>query len=286
MKRIKVVGLCLMVACALAAVGGASSASAAQFGKCVANFKHGNYTEGNCVTVAEKKGKPDHKGTFEFEPAGACYGIKHGNFTESGCKTVAEKKGKPDHKGSFELSPLQSAVVTGGKGELRSAAGTIECSASHGTQQITGPTSLVAQTIFTGCETKGQKCQNTATEGEIETFALDGALTEPSAGKASVKLTGTGVDGKGGANEGHYLAEFGCTGVAAVRVHGELGDNVTPTNTSGTKETTEFKESLEQGLISEFGPPTFNPSETLTLPSEQIGNVEATTAEAGEIHAP
>jgi hypothetical protein len=281
MKRIKIVGLCVMVACAFAAVSGASSASAAEFGVCIAK-KKSHYANSSCTTLPAKAGK----GGYEWEPAGACYANKKSVYTESKCETVATKKGVPDHKGGFEKAPLLSAVVSGGTGELRSAAGTIKCTSSSGFQQITGPKTLVAQTVFHGCETQGQKCQNTANEGEIATFELDGTLTEPAAGEASVKLTGTGSDGKGGPSEGHYLAEFGCTNVAAVRVHGELGDRVTPTNVSGTSELTTFAEGVEQGLISEFGPASFNPSETLTLPSEQIGTVTATTSTPGEIHAP
>lgn len=284
MKRIRMIGLCVVAACGLAAIGGASTASAAaKFGVCAA-AKKAVYTDSNCSIVAEKKGVPDNKGKFEFEEAGTCYPSKKAVYEDSGCTKVAEKKGLPDHKGKFEKAPLQSAVVTGGTGELVSAAGTIKCTSSTGGQQITSGTTLTAQTVFHGCETKGQKCQNTATEGEIATFPLNGKLTEPSTGKASVKLTGTGSDGQGGAHEGSYLAEFGCTGVAAVRVFGELGDNIKPVNTMTKSVTTEFVSGLEQGLISEFGPATFNPSETLTLPSEQIGNVTAVTAENGEVH--
>jgi len=277
MKRIKIVGLCVVVACAFAAVAGASSASAAEFGVCVA-AKKAVYTDANCTVKSVKA----NKGHFEWHAAGTCYAAKKAEYTDAGCTTKSVKA----HKGHFEKSPLLAATVSGGVGKLKSAAGTIECATSTGTQQITGPKTLVAATTFQSCETKGQPCQNGAA-GEIKTFALNGALTEPSAGKASVKLTGTGSDGLGGASEGKYLAEFGCTGVAAVRVHGELGDNVTPTNTMGTSTTTEFIEgSPEQGLIAEFGPPGFPPAETLVLPSEQIGNVTAVTATAGEIHAP
>ncbi len=77
---------------------------------CVGVAKGGNYTESGCKTVAEKKGKPDHKGKYELVPADSCYHIvKHGNYTESGCKTVAGKTKKgiftPDHKGQYELAP-------------------------------------------------------------------------------------------------------------------------------------------------------------------------------------
>ncbi len=275
MKRIKIVALCVMVAGAFAAISGVSSASAAEFGSCVAK-KKSKYTDANCTTLSAKPGK----GHFEFEPAGVCYENKKSEYSDNTCTTKSAKA----HKGHFELSPLVKSSVVGGTGELRSELGVIKCTSSSGEQQITGPKTLVAQTIFHGCETKGHPCENVG-PGTIATFPLNGALTEPSAGKASVKLTGTGSDGLGGANEGKYLAEFGCETVAAIRVHGELGDNVVPVNVQGTSEESQFVEGLEQKLVAEFGPPGFGTG-TVTVASEQIGTVTATSATAGEIHAP
>jgi hypothetical protein len=284
MKRIQMVGLCIVAALAFAAIAGATTASAAaKFGQCVP-AKKAVYEDSNCSKVAEKKGKPSGKGKFEFKGAGECYGTKGGVYEDSACTKVHEKKGKPDHKGKFEKVPLEKAAVTGGKGELVSPAGTIECTSSSGTQQITGPTALTAQTIFKGCETKGAKCQNTANEGEIATFLLNGALIEPALHKAAINLTGTGKDGLGGPEEGKYLAEFGCTGVAAIRVYGKLGGNITPVNVMGTTETTEFVKGVEQGLESDFGPPGFGAGTLTKVPSEQIGNVTATSTNKYEVH--
>ncbi len=277
MKRIRILGLCLLAACALAAVSMSASASAASFGKCVA-FKKGNYTESNCATVAEKHGAPSHKGHWEFEPAGSCYGTKHGNFTEAACATVAEKHGAPDHKGHFESIAKYPYGSTGGTAELVSAAGTITCTASSGGGVIESGTFTVAQTIFTGCETKHKKCQNTANEGEIETFALDGNLTEPTTGAAQLVISGT--------FEGKYEAEFGCTEVAAVRVSGTLGGEQSPKNVMSHTNTLLFHEGVEQNLKAEFGPPGWPPAETLTLPSEQRADITNASAEEAEIHIP
>lgn len=117
MKRITVLATCLVAVFALAAVA-VSSASAAEpeWGHCVAKPKKGNYTEGNCQTVATKtktvkkvkEEVPDHKGNFEWAPGAeaACYAQKDGNYTDSGCTKVAEKTTKgvkaPDHKGKYE----------------------------------------------------------------------------------------------------------------------------------------------------------------------------------------
>ena len=267
MKRTKMIGLCAVAAFAFAALAGVSTASAAQFNVCAHVGKGGNYTEAACKTESLKKGKPAHKGAYEKKVGGECFAMKKGNYTESKCETESLKKGKPAHKGSYELAD-PSSTVTGGHAELVSAAGTIECSSSTGTQKITGAKSIVATTLFKGCETKGQKCTSftgAKAEGEIETLTLDGALVEPHTGQASINITGA---------DGHE-AEFACVGVAYVRVSsGPLGGKITPVGSYVTSETTTFEEKVEQGLIAEFASsPTFEGAES--LPSEQLGSVTA-----------
>jgi hypothetical protein len=281
MKRIKMIGLCVVAACGLAALAGASTASAAKFSVCVPS-KHAVYANSTCTEVAMKKGVPSGKGKFEKVEAGTCVPAKHSVYEDAACSKVAMKKGVPSGKGKFEKAG-GTAKVTGAHAELVSAAGTIECSSSSGTETFTGGKSLTAVTIFKGCETKGAKCQNTATAGEIATFELIGKLVEPAAGKASINLTGNGNDGK----KAGLLAEFGCTGVAAVRVSGgPLGGKISPVNTWGTSSTTTFEKEVEQGLTAEFGPAGFPPAETLVLPSEQIGAVTAVTALPVNVEAP
>jgi len=260
MKRIKILGLCLMVACAFAAVSVTSSASAAEFGQCVA-AKHGAWANSTCTVKPAKAGK----GSFNFEAADSCYAMKHGNFTESGCKTVSEKKGKPAHKGGFESAPSPTYTTSSGPAELITPGfGAVKCSASTGAGAITGGKSTTTQTSFTGCESSGQKCQNTATEGNIVTFPLTGALTEPTVGKAETVLTPT---------SGKYLAEFACTGVAVIRTGGSVGGNNTPVNTQGTTTSFDFEKGVEQNLETEFSASEkFEPAETLgPFASEQVG---------------
>jgi len=287
MRRIKMIGLCVVAACAFAALAGASSASAASFNVCVA-AKHGNYADSACSKLAEKKGKPaPGKGKFEKAEVGSCIAQKHGNYADAACSKLAEKKGKPaPGKGKFEkVAAPGPATVAGGAAELKSAAGAITCTSSSGTEQITGGKTITATTLFKGCETKGQKCENVGA-GEIATFQLHGVLVEPSAGKASINLTGEGK-GSPGPNEGKYLAEFACVGVAAVRVYagtGPLGGKITPVNTFSTTHTTAFEELVEQGLAADFGTPGFGVG-TKSFPSEQIGSVTSTGASV-DISAP
>jgi len=267
MKRIKILGLCLMVACAFAAVSVASSASAAEFGQCVA-FKHGNFTESKCGTVAEKKGKPDHKGGFEFVPADSCYATKGGNFTENKCITVAGKTKKgvftPDHKGGFESTPSPAYTSESTNDELITPGfGAVKCTNEKGSGLVTGGTTSVTSSLFTGCESSGQPCGNVGA-GEIQTFSLNGNLTEPSTGVAETVLTPT---------SGKYLAEFACVGVAFIRTGGHVGGKNTPVNTQGTTTSFAFEKGVEQGLETEFSASEkFEPAETLgPFASEQVG---------------
>ena len=138
MKRIRIVGLCLAAALTVVAFSAmaASSASAGTYYWCTAQ-KKGNFTESGCKTVAEKKGAPDHKGSFELTKVEACVAQKKGNFTESGCKTVAVKTKKgvstPDHKGTFELTSGRKFTDTTGSAKLATpdlGPNDVECTAS------------------------------------------------------------------------------------------------------------------------------------------------------------
>jgi hypothetical protein len=259
MKRIRILGLCLVVACAFGAVSAVSSASAAEQGQCVA-AKHAKWNNSTCTEAPAKAGK----GHFEFEAADSCYAMKHGNFTEGACKTVAEKHGVPDHKGHFELAPSPAYTSESTNDELITPGfGAVKCAHEHGTGVVTGGTSSVTGSLFTECESSGQPCGNVG-PGEIQTFSLTGALTEPSTGTAETVLTPT---------SGKYLAEFACVGVAFIRTGGHVGGKNTPVNTSGTTTTFAFEKGVEQGLETEFSASEkFEPAETVgPFASEQVG---------------
>jgi hypothetical protein len=268
MKRIRILGLCLMVACAFAAVSVASSASAAEFGQCLAAKK----AEFNNSTCTEKSAKA-HKGHFEFYAADSCIAKKKGEFNNATC---TEKSAKA-HKGHFEAIPSPVYTTSSGPAELITPGfGAVKCSASSGGGAITGGKTTTTQTSFTGCETSGQKCQNTATEGNIVTFPLTGNLTEPTTGKAETVLTPT---------SGKYLAFFGCTGVAFIRTGGSVGGNNTPVNTQGTTTSFNFESGVEQHLETEFSStPTFEPGTVLgPFASEQVGVFTLVGSPAEEI---
>lgn len=269
MKRIKLVGLCLLVAGALAAIAGASSAAAApEWGVCVAQ-KDGKFKNSTCTEEVSKKG------AFEFRGADTCYPLKHGNFTESACKTVSEKKGKPNHKGSYELAPSPTYTSTTGTATLKSALGSITCASSVDEGAITGPTTDEDAVQFFGCETLGQTCLNTVIEGKpsIATELLPTTLGE-SAGKV-VNTFGVGSSG--------YSAIFACENVGYFRTSGTTCGTVSPTNVSGTTSETNFEAgSACQKLVTEYSTsPTF--SSPVTVPAEEITVGHDTTSTAIEL---
>ncbi len=210
MRHFKIMGLCLVAVFALVAVAASSaSASEPEWGHCLAQ-KHGNYTEGNCATVATKKGVPDHKGHFEWLGGGEaqCYAMKHGNYTESGCATVATKKGVPDHKGHFEKTGGGKFEGNGGAGVLNAdgylcrseeyaqphalpreqcneggfeygvVGVKVECSSEHATGEATGSNEVVDISVrFKGCTTVGEPATTHGLlAGEIQVNPLKGRL--------------------------------------------------------------------------------------------------------------
>ncbi len=146
MRRIRIVGLCLVAAFALTAFAASSASALPEIGRCVAKAG-GKYSESNCNT--KKTG-----GGFEF------------------VKNAVKKK--------------FTSVSLPGKIQLEGAGGTaITCTHQEasgeylekGATPATKEVHLVVAT-FTGCEIPlfSAKCENTATEGEIVTTKLKGPL--------------------------------------------------------------------------------------------------------------
>jgi hypothetical protein len=257
-KRVSAAGLSVAAASVFACLAVASSASAAEFGQCV-SLKHGNYTESGCKTVAEKGGVPDHKGSFEFEPAGTCYATTGGNFTESACKTVAEKEGKPDHKGSFESAPIPTFTISEEGIEWENPGlGSWKCEMS-GSGRVTGATTVALQLSFSP---NALPCRTA-----FEAFPLVGTLTEPASGDAQLVLTG-------GSEHGGLFAEFSDE-FGRLRMSGSVGGRLTPTNTSSGTPTLDFESHVEQGLKSEYYevPATYS-SELIGVPSLKLSSAE------------
>ena len=102
----------------------------------------------------------------------------------------------------------------------------VQCAASTGEGEITGPRSTVSKYRFTGCATGAEKCESTgASEGEIKTGSIDGELVYIDQARRQVGIV---LD----PNAGTYIA-FECEGISA-EGRGPFLAPVSPTNTEAT----------------------------------------------------
>ncbi|HEY4812220.1 MAG TPA: hypothetical protein VIH71_14295 [Solirubrobacteraceae bacterium] len=242
------------------------SAGAPQYGQCVAQ-KDGNYADGNCNTVAEKKGQPDHKGKYEWEPgpAATCVAQKKGNYTDSGC-TVKSAKAK---KGTYEKAPGPGYTSTSGSVTLETVGlgYPVMCAASTAAGAVTGMSTGIERVAFSGCEMSGKTCTSegangtAGTTGEIVTNMLNTRLLGPVAGQVWTEIMS--------AEHAPYLAEFGCEGLL-LRVSGSIGgvqsqDVDTSSVTSTTTFAVETGEQVLHSSLSENGGKSWAVPDVLTL---------------------
>jgi DNA-binding beta-propeller fold protein YncE len=232
---------------------GYGEVGAPEYGKCL-EAKKANFTEGACGTVAEKKGKPDHKGKYEWfaAPVG-CYAQKDGNYTESACKTVAEKKGKPDHKGKYEEGSL-AVMGTIGPAKLALAnAATIECTAGSSEDELTGAKTATERVTLTGCKQGSVKCSSTGEPAEtIRTNPLESFIYEAGK-KAYDDLTGDPI------------VKFSCDAAEMVLVGTVSGEATGDANSMSATGETVLKPGVgEQALILETDARTLEAGLTLT----------------------
>jgi hypothetical protein len=183
MKRIRIMGLCLVAAFAIGAVASATASAVTtippEIGRCVATGAGSNFTSNKCTT--EDVGD----GTFSWIP-----GAVAAKFT-----------------------------AVGGTGTLESipSKGKISCkTVSSSGEYTSNKTEFVTATIFTGCENKAAKvkCESSkangnSTVGTIINFPLVGEfgmITKPT--KAGVDLSG--VVAAGPPFSTNLLANFEC----------------------------------------------------------------------------
>jgi len=234
MKRISIVGLCLVAAFALSAMV-ASSASAGTSYWCRA-VKKGEYTNSTCTTKAAKKGK----GKFEKKIVQACEAVKKGEYTNSACTTKAAKKGK----GKFEKTKGRGYTSVGGKAELSTPAfgsGKVICTANTDKGEYTGNTGKTDtdRVTFTGCSFEGLPCQSAGENstpsheaGVIITNLLDSRLVDNPETITFLNAETNTEETKGPAvgevweelkSSEHepYSSEFECGGVVHLRTKGQ-----------------------------------------------------------------
>ena len=226
MKRIRIMGLCLVAALALAAVVAGTASALPEIGRCVAKPETGKWKDANCTV---KPGKLVSEKSFEF--------VKGPQVGKTGLTSK------------------------GGEGVLETESGTkIVCTTQSATAKLkrlsTGVTKEVESVIakFEGCGIPaiGAICKSKGEpEGTISTFSLKGPLGYISGEKTKTPVVGqllTPTKAKG------LFAEFKCLGgglVVKVKAkegaapEGRVGGNciiapVTPPNVMSTTATQEY----------------------------------------------
>jgi hypothetical protein len=262
MKRIGIVGLCLAAMFALSAMA-ASSAFAGQYITC---------TKVSKVTVKYiDKGKEKSKAIYE------------GKYLTNTCTTLAPEPGKyyEGPEGKYERGSAVGIKSTDKTktATLASAAGTITCKSSTGTDEITGSKTDKNVTNFKTCVlsvTKGACTTPGDASGEITSTAvsrlIDHGEKGPSGGEPAEGEVWDEFESESGPTG--LLAEFVCAPGVIFETSGTLSGVATPVNAKGsTKGTTTFGAGKgEQDLVTEF-------SENGGISFENTGpNVETATA--------
>jgi hypothetical protein len=161
MKRIRIIGLCLVAVFAMGAVIVASaSAEAPEYGRCLAHTG-GAWATNTCT-------KPKTSGTTE----------KYEWYPASGKAANGEEKpiAKPKFKSASVAEKLIQLEGTGeAQGKVRTK---VICTGQTSEGEIVGPKEAIATHVeFTGCESGGIECaQGTGPKGLIKVSDLKGDL--------------------------------------------------------------------------------------------------------------
>lgn len=133
-------------------------------------------------------------------------------------------------------------TATGGKGKFQTEKnGTIECSKSTATGEVTGPKTGTTTVTFTGCAFSGISCKTSgAKAGEIITKATSKLVYV----KKETKETGLDLEATESTIE--------CTALQKLKVRGSVIGVVTPINTVTSELTLTFKETSGKQEPSEY----------------------------------
>jgi len=273
MKRIRIVGLCLVAAFAFSAMA-TSSALAGEYGK--------------CVTVA--KGVGGYHGKWLSK---ACEPNLVTKKSEKASESEVINGGKKN-KYEWESAAGSKSTSTTKTATLSSAGGAITCKKSTDEGEITGWQTDTDVSLFKECtlSATGGKCTSfvfneameeipTAPEGDIETFTLKTYLLdhgtkghsglEPIEGETWTEFLATpgNPTGIGAQNFGEPLqAQYVCAPGVVFQTSGTLSGKTTPVSKMIDKFVTKFGAGGEQDLKTI----AFEPGEVNTGP-----NVETTT---------
>ena len=168
MRHVRMLGLCLVAVCAIAALGATTaSAGLPEFGQCYEKTG-GKYANSNCTTKA-KKGA----GTFEWrkEPQVSGSKVFHGEGG-AGVLTGEYKICEPAEERSPSCGAEEQEEV------LLEKPLNIECEKESNFGEFSGTKDVKHIAVrFKGCKLLGAvPCQNTPTEGEVLVNPLKGSL--------------------------------------------------------------------------------------------------------------
>jgi hypothetical protein len=279
MRRIKMMGLCLVVVGALAAVV-VSSASAAlpEFKVCAKAAKNaekkytGKYTDKLC----------SHAVTAEEIAAGKTNKYELASW-EAAKKTSFKGKNGTSTLTSY-IPENESTPWTGG-----SPAGVVTCKSGKSAGNVTGPKTETVQVEFKTCTSEGKKCTSTngAKSGTIK--------TEPLSATIGYIEGGVGADVEAASHK--LSAEFTCEGLAIKTIGSVIGVVTGNINKISKESTQTFAANEKHGQAVVFGEFPENPEtgpahfllSNITPPGVTLPSTEVTTSvlkgEAMEIAA-
>ena len=185
-------------------VGG--PAGTQEFGQC-RSAKKGEFSDGACTKLAEKKGKPaPGKGKFEWYPAPSCYAMKHGHFGDEKCGTESfseNKKHEKKYKGKYEKGStefhgsgkgitLEAANLT-----LKGKAASLTCGASSVKGELLTVKNSREVITYTGCkletagDTASAECSSSGEiPGPVVTSPLEAYAYQDSEGHVYANIAG------------------------------------------------------------------------------------------------
>jgi hypothetical protein len=267
MRRIRIVGLCLVAVFAMGAVFAGTASASLEYGRCLKATPKAltNYDSAKCVKLASERTGTEaeklSKGNFKWYPA------------------VGGEK--PLEKAGFTAKLKPETIAT-----LETKAGTkVTCKALLAAGKYTGlKTVQVNSLVFTGCESGGIKC-NTAGKGtgEITVKELEGELGIITKGETTVKdKIGNVLWPKGGTpTSGAEFVEFNCGGLT-VNVKNSV---ISPVTANAMKSIATVKYTAAKGVQkpTKFtgGPNMFLESSFAKAAYEQSGQ-SATTLQTNE----
>lgn len=247
MRRMRWMGLCLVVMSGIGVLDAAgASAAAPEYGRCL---------------KAEKVGS-----------------VYSGGFTNSGCTTASVGK-----TGKYEWYPgivKAKMTTTGGKGVLETVTKlTVECQTETSVGEFSG-TKEVKNTIvtFKGCEAAGDACSTSeSAPGELVTKPLEGVIGWEN--KATKKV---GFDLYPAGKTGLFI-EFACSGLTFA-VRGSVIVPLTKIDKMLTSMTLKYKATKGKQQVERFENEPIDVLETTYkgLPYAQSGQTITTTLKAEE----